>query len=277
MKKQMMFRTVVDVPQMDFLVQPCEKILLVGSCFADHIGQCLRREAFPVTVNPYGVMYNPVSVRHTIEKTDFDGRIVFITLGTNHVYVLKETGEVVDNCQKRPQSLFRETALDVEECYASLAWTVKLLRERRPDVKVVVTVSPIRYAKYGYHGSALSKATLLLAAERLVRAFPQQVSYFPAYEIVNDELRDYRFYAPDMLHPSQQAVEYIWQRLVDCCFSEEARQYMDEWLPLREALGHRPFDAESEAYQSFRAATLEKVRMMQKKYPAMQIDFETKE
>ncbi len=277
MKKQMMFRTVVDVPQMDFLVQPCEKILLVGSCFADHIGQCLRREAFPVTVNPYGVMYNPVSVRHTIEKTDFDGRIVFITLGTNHVYVLKETGEVVDNCQKRPQSLFRETALDVEECYASLAWVVKLLRERRPDVKVVVTVSPIRYAKYGYHGSALSKATLLLAAERLVRAFPQQVSYFPAYEIVNDELRDYRFYAPDMLHPSQQAVEYIWQRLVDCCFSEEARQYMDEWIPLREALGHRPFDAESDAYQSFRAATLEKVRMMQKKYPAMRIDFETKE
>ena len=277
MKKQMMFRTVVDVPQMDFLVQPCEKILLVGSCFADHIGQCLRREAFPVTVNPYGVMYNPVSVRHTVEKTDFDGRIVFITLGTNHVYVLKETGEVVDNCQKRPQSLFRETALDVEECYASLAWAVKLLRERRPDVKVVVTVSPIRYAKYGYHGSALSKATLLLAAERLVRAFPQQVSYFPAYEIVNDELRDYRFYAPDMLHPSQQAVEYIWQRLVDCCFSEEARQYMDEWLPLREALGHRPFDAESEAYQSFRAATLEKVRMIQKKYPAMQINFETKE
>ena len=266
MKKQMMFRTVVDVPQMDFRVQPCEKILLVGSCFADHIGQCLRREAFPVTVNPYGVMYNPVSVRHTIEKTDFDGRIVFITLGTNHVYVLKETGEVVDNCQKRPQSLFQETALDVDECYASLAWTVKLLRERRPDVKVVVTVSPIRYAKYGYHGSALSKATLLLAADRLVKAFPQQVSYFPAYEIVNDELRDYRFYAPDMLHPSEQAVDYIWERLVETYFSPAARQWLADWQPVKQALAHRPFDAESAEYKTFMDKTMLKVAELRKKY-----------
>ena len=274
MKKQMMFRTVVDVPQMDFLVQPCEKILLVGSCFADHIGQCLRREAFPVTVNPYGVMYHPVSVRHTIEKTDFDGRIVFITLGTNHVYVLKETGEVVDNCQKRPQSLFRETALDVEECYASLAWAVKLLRERRPDVKVVVTVSPIRYAKYGYHGSQLSKATLLLAVDELLSR--QSVSdgsqvgrmyYFPAYEIVNDELRDYRFYNADMLHPSEQAVEYIWQQLTTTLFSGAACKFVSEWQPIRQALSHKPFQPDSEEYLRFMQQTQERLAAFQQKYP----------
>jgi len=272
MKREMKFRTVVDVPEMGFKVQPCEPILLVGSCFADNIGQCLREAAFPVTVNPYGVMYNPVSVHHTIEKTGFEGRLVFITLGTNHVYVLKETGEVVDNCRKRPQNLFRETALDVDACYASLAQTVELLRGRRDDVRVMVTVSPIRYAKYGYHGSGLSKAVLLLAADRLVKAFPQHVSYFPAYEIVNDELRDYRFYAPDMLHPSRQAVDYIWQRLVESCFSEAAVRYLDEWQPVKEALGHKPFDAESEAYKTFLTSTRLKLAQLKEKYPGMRVD-----
>ncbi len=272
MNRQMMFRTMVDVPELDFKVQPCEPILLVGSCFADSIGQCLREEAFPVTVNPYGVMYNPVSVLHTVEKCSFDGRLVFITLGTNHVYVLKETGEVVDNCAKRPHALFREVALDVDECYDNLSQTVKTLRQRREDVKVMVTVSPIRYAKYGFHGSTLSKSVLLLATDRLVKAFPYQVSYFPAYEIVNDELRDYRFYAPDMLHPSRQAVDYIWQRLVESCFSDEAVNYLGQWRPLKEAIGHRPFDAGSEAYQAFKASTLQKVRLLQEKYPGMQID-----
>ncbi len=272
MKRQVLFRTVVDVDRLNLEVQPCEPILLVGSCFADNIGKCLREAAFPVTVNPYGVMYNPVSVRHTVEKVDFDGRIVFLTLGTNHVYVLKETGEVVDNCQKRPQRLFQETVLDVDACYDNLAATVALLQKRRQDVKVVVTVSPIRYAKYGFHGSAISKAVLLLAADRLAKDFPHHVCYFPAYEIVNDELRDYRFYAPDMLHPSQQAVDYLWQRLVESCFSEAAIKYLDEWRPVKEALGHRPFDAESEAYRSFKALTQQKLKLLHEKYPGMHIE-----
>ena len=109
----------------------------------------------------------------------------------------------------------------------------------------MVTVSPIRYAKYGYHGSALSKAVLLLAAEQLQELFPDVVNYFPAYEIVNDELRDYRFYQPDMLHPSQQAVDYIWQRFAELYLSHEAKSFIQEWKPVKEALSHRPFHPDS--------------------------------
>lgn len=136
------------------------------------------------------------------------------TLGTNHVYRLIETGEIVDNCRKRPQRLFREEVLSVDQCCAALGDAVDLLRTVNPAVRVIVTVSPIRYAKYGFHGSQLSKATLLLAADKLCRE-NDNCTYFPAYEIVNDELRDYRFYKEDMLHPSEQAVEYIWERFSD--------------------------------------------------------------
>ena len=159
----MEFRTVVDIPKMGFEIQPCEEMLFVGSCFADAIGSRFREEGFPVTVNPFGVMYNPASVLHTIERYEGCPRIVFITLGTNHVYRLKETGEIVDNCQKRPAALFQEEELSVDQCADYLQKAISLLRQRREDVQVVMTVSPIRYRKYGYHESQLSKATLLLA------------------------------------------------------------------------------------------------------------------
>ncbi|MBP3787919.1 MAG: GSCFA domain-containing protein, partial [Prevotella sp.] len=159
----MEFRTIVDIPKPDFEIQPCEELLFVGSCFADSISQRFREEGFPVTSNPYGVMYNPVSILHTVQRYEGAPRIVFLTLGTNHVYRLKETGEIVDNCEKRPQRLFQEELLSVESCADYLQQTVDLLRQRNPEVHVVMTVSPIRYRKYGYHESQLSKATLLLA------------------------------------------------------------------------------------------------------------------
>ena len=226
-------------------------MLFVGSCFADSIGARFREEGFPVTVNPFGTMYNPASILHTIEKlftvdslqfTDdySDGseglaskssvnskpstvncksstvnckpstvnyKTVFLTLGTNHVYRLKETGEIVDNCEKRPQSLFTEEELTVDACADYLQKAIAILRQKNPKVRIVLTVSPIRYRKYGYHGSQLSKATLLLAIEKLftvdyydgleglaskstVNCKPSTVNYFPAYEIVNDELRN---------------------------------------------------------------------------------------
>jgi hypothetical protein len=175
-------------------------------------------------------------------------------LGTNHVYRLKETGEIVDNCQKRPQSLFQEEELTIDQCVDYLSQAAEELHRRCPDVRIVLTVSPIRYAKYGYHGSQLSKATLQLAAHQLTKEKPF-VSYFPAYEIVLDELRDYRFYQPDMLHPSDQAVEYIWQRFVEAYFSPRAKQFLQEWNPIKEALGHRPFHPESDTYRQFMEKT----------------------
>ena len=204
---------------------------------------------------------------HTVQKLVTDSadlksvKTTFLTLGTNHVYRLKETGEIVDNCQKRPQTLFQEEELSVDECADYLQQTVDLLHTQNPEMHIVLTVSPIRYRKYGYHGSQLSKATLLLAVERL------NVNYFPAYEIVNDELRDYRFYQADMLHPSDQAVTYIWERLSDTYLSDEAKSFLKEWAPLKAVLNHKPFNPESEEYQALIDKTMLKVCELQKKYP----------
>lgn len=267
----MEFRTIVDIPDPGFRIEPCERMLFVGSCFADSIGARFREEGFPVTVNPYGTMYNPASILHTISKavsSNLGGlRTAFLTLGTNHVYRLKETGEIVDNCEKRPAALFQEEKLSVEACAGNLSKAIDLLRQASPDVRIVLTVSPIRYRKYGYHGSQLSKATLLLAIEKVTEVPDPFVSYFPTYEILNDELRDYRFYAPDMLHPSQQAVDYIWERLVDAYFSPEAKTFLQEWRPLKQALAHRPFDPDSEAYMALMDKTMLKLRALREKYP----------
>lgn len=269
----MEFRTKVSVGRAPFSIRPCCRMLFVGSCFADSMGRRFADDRFRAVVNPFGVMYNPASVLHTVERYEGEPpEVAVLTLGTNHVYILKETGEIVDNCRKRPQRLFREELLTVDVCLDYLSRAVETLLSRNPDVRVVVTVSPIRYAKYGFHGSALSKAVLLLAADRLVAAYPDVVEYFPAYEIVNDELRDYRFYAEDMLHPSQQAVAYIWERFAEAFFSEDTRRFLEEWRPIKEALAHRPFRPDSDEYKGFLAATMRKAELLARKYPDMEWD-----
>ena len=271
--RSMDFRTIVNIPRPTFELEPCERILFVGSCFADNIGKRFEEEKFRAMVNPFGVMYNPVSVLHTVKKVanhTFDTAV--FTLGTNHVYVERATGEIVDNCQKRPQREFEERELTVEECADALREAITLLRQANPKVNVIITVSPIRYAKYGYHGSQLSKAVLLLAADKMIKEEGERVYYFPAYEIVNDELRDYRFYKADMLHPNEQAVEYIWEQLVATCFSAEAKQFLEEWRPIKEALAHRPFHPEAAAYQDFIKKTKEKAKMLELKYPNIELN-----
>lgn len=314
----MQFRTIVDIPRPAFSIAPCEEMLFVGSCFADNIGRRFKDEMFRATVNPFGVMYNPASILHTVERTDVAPRVAVFTLGTNHVYILRETGEIVDNCQKRPHRLFEERELTVEECKDYLLRAVNILRERRPDVKVIITVSPIRYAKYGFHGSQLSKATLLLAADQLIKettlnressidkelnfskesSFSKELSidkksnfskessiskeisfndeqggavvtYFPAYEIVNDELRDYRFYADDMLHPSSLAVEYIWQRMVETFFSDEAKTFLREWAPLKKGFSHRPLNPDGDEYKAFLAKLHAEAERLKQRYKDM--------
>lgn len=271
--RSMEFRTIVNIPRPTFELEPCERILFVGSCFADNIGKRFEEEKFRAMVNPFGVMYNPVSVLHTVKKVanhTFDTAV--FTLGTNHVYVERATGEIVDNCQKRPQREFEERELTVEECADALREAITLLRQANPKVNIIITVSPIRYAKYGYHGSQLSKAVLLLAADKVIKEEGERVYYFPAYEIVNDELRDYRFYKADMLHPNEQAVEYIWEQLVATCFSAEAKQFLEEWRPIKEALAHRPFNPEAAAYQDFIKKTKDKAKMLELKYPNIELN-----
>lgn len=268
----MEFRTPVTITLAPFAIEPRERMLFVGSCFADNIGRRFVEDKFRATVNPYGVMYNPASILHTVKRwteelvaaqseasdsgSDVSQAIneapqtAVFTLGTNHVYVLNETGEIVDNCRKRPQRLFTERELSVDECADYLRDAVTMLRQINPSVRIIITVSPIRYAKYGFHGSQLSKATLLLAADKLTKEM-DNVVYFPAYEIVNDELRDYRFYREDMLHPTDQAVEYIWQRFGETFFSKQTVKFLEEWRPIKAALAHRPFNPEAEEYKKF--------------------------
>lgn len=264
----MEFRTIVDIPTPEFTIEPQEKMLFVGSCFADNIGKRFVDDMFLATVNPLGVMYNPASILHTIQSIEDAPRVAFLTLGTNHVYILKETGEIVDNCRKRPARLFHEEELTVDECAEYLQMAVDILYSRNKDVQVVVTVSPIRYAKYGYHGSQLSKATLQLAADKLVKA-NVNCTYFPAYEIVNDELRDYRFYREDMLHPTDQTVEYIWQRLQETYLSNAAKDFIESWRPLKEAIRHRPFNPDGAEYIAFANKTKENIAKLRLQYPLL--------
>lgn len=253
----MEFRTPVNITLAPFAIEPRERMLFVGSCFADNIGRRFVDDKFRATVNPYGVMYNPASIMHTVKRwtgelgaTDEAPQTAVFTLGTNHVYILNETGEIVDNCRKRPQRLFTERELSVDECADYLREAIATLHKINPSVRIIITVSPIRYAKYGFHGSQLSKATLLLAADKLTKEM-DNVVYFPAYEIVNDELRDYRFYREDMLHPTDQAVEYIWQRFGETFFSKQTVKFLEEWRPIKAALAHRPFNPEAEEYKKF--------------------------
>lgn len=283
----MEFRTPVNITLAPFAIEPRERMLFVGSCFADNIGRRFVDEKFRATVNPYGVMYNPASIMHNVKRwtgelvaaqseasdsgsdvrqaTDEAPQTAVFTLGTNHVYILNETGEIVDNCRKRPQRLFTERELSVDECADYLREAVTMLRQINPSVRIIITVSPIRYAKYGFHGSQLSKATLLLAADKLTKEM-DNVVYFPAYEIVNDELRDYRFYREDMLHPTDQTVEYIWQRFGETFFSKQTVKFLEEWRPIKAALAHRPFNPEAEEYKKFLEKAKEEERELMERY-----------
>lgn len=245
-----------------------DKIFILGSCFADNIGQKMTDLGFDVCVNPFGTIYNPVSICNSIARlssgipfsedecvqmgagaglicsfshhTSFARRTddeflnvanaaleeatrrwkaatkVIITLGTAWIYEYSRTGEVVSNCLKIDAKEFTRRRLSVRESSTLL---MNMLA-RHPDKEFIFTVSPIRHLKDGAHGNQLSKSTLLLAIDEVLTKFPDRCDYFPAYEIVLDELRDYRFYAPDMVHPSSQAVDYIWSRFVDFAVPE---------------------------------------------------------
>lgn len=196
---------------------------------------------------------------------------LFLTLGTSRAYRLRETNEIVVNCHKHPQQEFIEEEQRVEEMADLLGRVLERLHGQNPKLRVTFTVSPFRYAKYGFHESQLSKARLLLVADSLQRAHPDWIQYFPAYELVLDELRDYRFYAEDMLHVSTETVRYIGHRLQEW-MSEELLAYLQRWKPLGQALTHRPFQQDSAAYQEFCRQTNTKLEQLQHDYPMLRIE-----
>ena len=294
----MQFQTPVDIQAAPFCILPTDRLLFVGSCFASEIGHRFAVNQFRAVVNPFGTMYNPASILHTLQRyipANEPPDVVVLTLGTNHVYIFKETGEIVDNCQKQPAALFREEELTVQQCEDYLQQSIDLLRQKNPHVRIIITISPIRYAKYGFHGSQLSKATLLLAVHQLLTnsqkcknkatsinpssfilhpssfilhpsSFILHQVYFPAYEILNDELRDYRFYKADMLHPSEQAVDYIYERFAATFFAPETHQFVAEWQPISQALAHKPLHPDSQEYREFIEQTNNRLQAFRKKY-----------
>ena len=192
---------------------------------------------------------------------------LLLTFGTAWVYEQKSTGRIVGNCHKQPEKEFTRRRLTVDEIVADYTLLLAELLARNPKLKVLFTVSPIRHIRDGMHANQLSKATLLLAIDQLQAAFPEHVSYFPAYELVLDELRDYRFFAEDMVHPSDMAVQYVWERFSSACFSSETLRIMEECENIHRALAHKPFHPDSEEYKRFLGQIVLKIDRLNGKYP----------
>ena len=273
-------QTPVDLPPCPFRLTTESRIVLLGSCFAQYVGERLA-DVLPegqVTVNPFGVLYNPRSVaaalsggeeplmrgsdglwrswrrsglfaapteealRAMLRPVPEDCDTVVVTFGTTRHYRLAESPEtVVANCHREPAARFTETDDSVDALVA--IWDGLMQRELAGR-RVVFTVSPYRYAKYGLHASQICKAKLLLLVDELCSRHTTAV-YFPAYEILLDELRDYRFYAPDMLHPSPQAADYIAARFARWAFSDELAAFAAEKQKLNAARAHRTLHPES--------------------------------
>ena len=190
---------------------------------------------------------------------------IVITLGSAFAYEFLETGQVVANCHKQPAHLFRQHLLTVEEITASFALLKTALATTNPNAHYLFTVSPVRHLRDTLERNSVSKATLRVAVEQLRQQAPEQIHYFPSYEIMLDELRDYRFYEADMLHPSPVAEDYLWNKLSATYLDEEATAFVAQWVKIKRALTHRPFHPDSEAHQRFLRNTLTQLKQLSQK------------
>lgn len=202
--------------------------------------------------------------------------LLLITFGTAYAYWRKVTGEVVANCHKFPENEFHRVRLSVDDIVEEWSDLIEMLIEVRPTIKVMFTVSPIRHWKDGAHENQVSKSILHVAIDKLQKQFEGHVLYFPAYEIVLDELRDYRFYSEDMMHPSPVSVEYVWQRFADTFFDKQTRVINKEWEQIRKSLEHRPIYPDNESYRHFVENTLSKLNSFKQKYPFISCEEEAR-
>ena len=201
-----------------------------------------------------------------------DTEILVLTWGTSWVYHLRTSGEVVNNCHKIPAGEFTRTRLSPKEIIHAYDPLLEELFQMNSRLKILHTVSPVRHWKDGAHGNQLSKASLLLAGDALQEKFPDRFFYFPSYEIVMDELRDYRFYAEDMMHTSDQATQYIWERFSQTLVSEDSLRITRELEPLMKMVEHRPLKQEGEAYKNMLRQTEERLIKLKTKYPFLDWD-----
>ncbi|MCH5347413.1 MAG: GSCFA domain-containing protein [Muribaculaceae bacterium] len=290
-------RTEIEQPRgnRELTISHATPVMLVGSCFSDNMGRMLTERLFDTSVNPVGILFNPLSISRAISNIatltyptdvaklvrtaddgvyhslDFHGSfssadpsevlsategaireanaflkrasVLFLTFGSNHVYVHRADGQPVANCHRLPASHFVEQTLTLDECVEAMRSAITMARTVNPNLKIVLTVSPVRHTAYTLHGNMLSKATLLLAADQIVTEMGGTVFYFPAFEILNDDLRDYRFYADDLKHPAEIAVRYIFDHLCMRYMSAETINFAERCRALTARLSHRPQSA----------------------------------
>ncbi len=316
----MEFRTKIDIPKYSFGISHNDRCLFIGSCFAENIGSKLTATKIPTSVNPTGILYNPISIRESILNAlsakkyaddnvflsggiwncfDFHSRfsnvdknaciesinsasqtlkqeietadIMFVTFGTAFIYELAENGRIVCNCHKQPEKNFNRRLLKVSEIVEAWADCIEKIMAVNPRLHIVFTVSPIRHWRDGAHQNQISKSTLHLAIGELNAKFGN-TSYFPAYEIMMDELRDYRFYATDMVHPSETAVQYIWERFGEAFFSEKTKSAITRIEKITAAANHRPLNPQSDEYKKFCSRMLDEIEKLKTEFG--EIDFE---
>ncbi len=314
----MNFTTPIPIPKSANPIDYNSKIVLLGSCFSENMGKKFEYFKFQNTVNPFGIIFNPVSIEKLIERVvnqeEFTENDIFfhnerwhcyevhsdcsrvdkeellltlnqilrstheqilqtthliITYGTSWVYTLKSTKEVVANCHKIPQNLFNKEILSVESIEKSIQSTISLIQKVNPSCNFIFTISPVRHLKDGFVENQRSKAHLITALPSAIYHLPS-ATYFPSYEIMMDELRDYRFYAEDMLHPSQVAIDYIWERFSETTISEESHSIMQEVETIQKGLAHRSFNPNSQSHQQFLHQLNQKISQLQEKYYPIQ-------
>lgn len=201
--------------------------------------------------------------------------LFLITFGTAHVFKLRTTGEVVANCHKFPADTFVRQRLSVSEITDEWTGLIRSILSENPEAKFIFTVSPIRHWKDGAHENQVSKSILHLAIDELTSTFNASCRYFPAYEILLDELRDYRFFDADMMHPSPIAIDYIWEKLGETYFSGYTAGFIRTWQKALRALRHKPFNADSKDHSAFLSQTLQQIEQLQKQYPHISFKAET--
>lgn len=312
----MQFRTIIPITKYDFPIDYQSEVVLLGSCFAENMGEKFEYFKFKTTVNPFGIIFNPVSieklVRRSVQKNYFTEKDIFfhneawhcfevhselsnsnkevflkelndliesthfhltksthilITLGTSWVYRTIETNNIVANCHKVPQKQFTKELLSVEIVKESLQNIIELISSVNPNAKFIFTVSPVRHIKDGFVENNLSKSNLITAIHKIINHQLSIANYFPSYEIMMDELRDYRFYAEDMLHPNQTAIDYIWIKFFENYIKKEEFETMQQVCDIQKALHHRPFNSSSAKYQQFQELVKSKIAQLQHKLP----------
>ncbi len=317
----MKLQTQIPLQESTFQINYSSSVLLLGSCFAENIGDKFSYFKFQSLTNPFGILFHPKAIEKLIENAilgkQYDDKDVFkhyerwhcfnahsslsdvskeqvlrklnvavketkqqirlathivITLGTAWVYMHKKSGAIVANCHKVPQKEFHKKILSIAEIESSLYKIMKLVQSVNSNVKFIFTISPVRHIKDGFVENQRSKSHLITAMHSVLNKLnleENKVSYFPSYEIMMDELRDYRFYDMDMLHPNRLAIDYIWEKFSNSWLTKEAISTAEKVATVQKGLHHRPFNAKSASHQKFIASLQEKITYLQKEYPFM--------